>query len=90
MLGLRDVMLVNVLFRGRTTLPPGDASERFRVVLSISVDLDGLYERDDVIRLWLDQCKPELGGRTPRAMLNDGSFENLLKVRQLVRYEARR
>ena len=89
-LGFDDEGSVGELYIGIERVQQRDVRERLKHFLSLAVDLDGLYEDNAVIRQWLDQPKKLLRGKTPRALLTEGSVESLLHVRHLVRLEANR
>lgn len=63
-----------------------DANDRLRAVLRIAADLDALYQEVAATRDWLSEPQSDLDGATPRALLNEGSMENLLRVKYYVSY----
>jgi Protein of unknown function (DUF2384) len=89
-LGFENEGLIGELYAGIEKVQQRDVRDRLRHFLSIAVDLDGLYDDDQNVRHWLDQPKKLFQGKTPRELLVEGSMENLLRVQQLVRYEANR
>jgi hypothetical protein len=89
-LGFENEGLIGELYAGIEKVQQRDVRDRLKLFLSLAVDLDGLYDDDQVIKQWLDQPKKLLRSKTPRELLVEGSMENLLRVRQLVRYEANR
>ena len=89
-LGFENEGSIGELFAGIEKVQQRDVRDRLKLFLSLAVDLDGLYDDDEVINQWLDQPKKLLRDRTPRQLLVEGSMENLLRVGQLVQYEANR
>lgn len=89
-LGFDNEAIVGELYLGIERVQQRDVRERLKLFLSIAVDLDGLYDDDDVIKWWLDQPQKLLRGKTPRMLFTEGSVEGLLRVRQLVLLEANR
>jgi hypothetical protein len=89
-LGFENEGLIGELYAGIEKVQQRDVRDRLKLFLSLAVDLDGLYEEDQVIIEWFDQPKKLLRGKTPRQLLVEGSMENLLRVRQLIQYEANR
>ena len=89
-LGFEDEGMIGELYAGIEKVRQRDVRDRLKIFLSLAVDLHGLYDSDATIKQWLDQPKKLLRGKTPRSLIVEGSMENLLRVRQLVQYEANR
>jgi hypothetical protein len=86
LLGFEDAADIRDIYDGRKPVGQRDANDRLRVVLRIAADVDALFQDEKAIRDWLSETQKDLGGQTPRALLNEGSMENLLKVKYYVSY----
>ena len=84
MLGFESGSDAKEIYLGLRPVGHRDANDRLRAVLRIAADLDALYQGKDAIRDWLNEPQRDLGGKTPRALLNEGSMENLLQVKYYV------
>ena len=84
LLGFEDKVDIQDIYEGRKPVGHRDANDRLRIVLRIAADIDALYDDKDAIRNWLNEPQRDLGGKTPRAHLNEGSMENLLQVKYYV------
>jgi hypothetical protein len=86
LLGFEDneTKLAEDVLSGITTLRGKDAKERLRNILRIKVKLDALFENPEAQNKWLHRPAPLLEGKVPFDLLLDGSFENILRVRELV------
>lgn len=86
LLGFEAASDIRDIYAGRKPVGHRDANDRLRAILRIAADLDALYEEPGAIRDWLNEPQMDLGGKTPRALLNEGSVENLLQVKYYVSY----
>jgi hypothetical protein len=86
LLGFEDAADVRDIYEGRKPVGQRDANDRLRAVLRIAADIDALFREKDAIRGWLNESQKDLGGQTPRDLLNEGSMENLLRVKYYVSY----
>jgi len=84
LLGFEDSSDIREIYDGRKPVGHRDANDRLRAVLRIAADIDALFDDRDAIRDWLNEPQRDLGGKTPRALLNEGSMENLLQVKYYV------
>jgi len=84
LLGFEDAADIQDIYEGRKPVGHRDANDRLRAVLRIAADIDALYDDKDAIRGWLNEPQRDLGGKTPRALLTEGSMENLLQVKYYV------
>lgn len=84
LLGFEHVADIRDIYEGRKTIGHRDANDRLRAVLRIAADIDALFKDADAIRDWLNEPQKDLGGKAPRALLNEGSMENLLQVKYYV------
>ena len=67
----------------------GEDDDHLRTLSHIVLDLDGMYDSDEVVRKWMKMERKELGGSTPMAEFLGGAA-GARRVRDLVRYEANR
>jgi hypothetical protein len=81
LLGFESSSDLKDIFLGLKPVGHRDANDRLRAVLRIAADLDALFQDVASVRDWLDEPQTDLGGRTPRALLDEGSMENLLQVK---------
>lgn len=86
LLGFEVALDIQGIYEGRKPVGHRDANDRLRAVLRIAADLDALYRDETTIREWLSEEQKDLGGATPRAMMLEGSMENLLRVRYYIAY----
>ena len=86
LLGFESGSDVKDIYLGLKRVGHRDANDRLRAVLRIAADLDALYQDVASIRDWLNEPQKDLGGKTPRALLNEGSMENLFRVKYYVSY----
>ena len=86
LLGFEAASDINQIYVGSKPVGHRDANDRLRAVLRIATDLDALFQEVGAIRDWLSEPQRGLGGVTPRALLTEGSMENLLRVRHYVAY----
>src|SRR5262249_50447495 len=84
LLGFESGSDVKDIFAGLKPVGHRDANDRLRAVLRIAADLDALFQDAASVRDWLKEPQKDLGGKTPRALLDEGSMENLLKVKYYV------
>ena len=84
LLGLEAASDVRDIYDGRKPVVHRDANDRLRAILRIAADLDALYCDVRAIRDWLNEPQKDLGGATPRSLLQEGSMENLLTVKYYV------
>ena len=55
-----------------------------RNIIRIAADLDELFQDVEAVRSWLNEAQTDLGEKTPRALLTDGSMESLMAVTDYV------
>ena len=84
LLGFESEADLKEIYFGLKPVGHRDANDRLRAVLRIAADLDALYRDVALIRDWLNETQKDLGAKTPRALLNEGSMENLLQVKYYV------
>jgi hypothetical protein len=84
LLGLDAPSDVRDIYDGRKPVVHRDANDRLRAILRIAADLDALYRDVRAIQDWLNEPQKDLGGATPRSLLQEGSMENLLTVKYYV------
>jgi len=73
----------NVL-RGYATLRGRDAKDRIVHLFQIRTSLSALFQDDDVENEWLRERQQVLNEKTPMELLQEGSMENLLLVKEYV------
>ena len=78
--GLRDLM------SGARKLDTRDAKDRVWHLMRIREALHSLFRDTETEREWLREPRPELQGKSPLALLSEGSMENLLVVSQFVQW----
>jgi hypothetical protein len=86
LLGFEDAADMRDIYDGKKAIGQRDANDRLRAVLRIAADIDALFGDGNAIRDWLSEPQKDLDGQTPRALLNEGSMENLLRVKYYVSY----
>lgn len=86
LLGFETGSDIKEIYLGLRPIEHRDANDRLRAVLRIAADLDALFQDVDPIKNWLNEPQNDLGGKTPRALLNEGSMEMLLQVKYYVSY----
>ena len=86
LLGFENAADIGEIYAGRKPVGHRDANDRLRAVLRIAADIDALFNDRDAVRDWLNEPQKDLGGKRPRALLNEGSMENLLQVKYYVSY----
>jgi hypothetical protein len=86
LLGLEDEASAEALLTGRASLRGVDAKARVAALFRIRSLLDSLYRDIDVERRWLHTPARALGNRSPMGLLNEGSMESLLTIRQYVEH----
>jgi hypothetical protein len=84
LLGFDAASHIREVLNGAKPLKSRDANDRLRAVLRIATDLDALFSDVAAIRDWLNESQPELEDKAPRALLTEGSMENLLRVKYYV------
>jgi hypothetical protein len=84
LLGLEAPSDIRDIYDGRKPVVHRDANDRLRAILRIAADLDALYRAVRAIQDWLSEPQKDLGGATPRSLLQEGSMENLLTVKYYV------
>ena len=84
LLGFEASSDVQDIYDGRKPVGHRDANDRLRAILRIATDLDALFQDIVSIRGWLNEPQKELDSATPRALFQEGSMENLLRVRYYV------
>ena len=84
MLGFEASSYVQEIYDGRKPVGHRDTNDRLRAILRIAADLDALFQDVFSIRGWLNEVQKDLDGATPRALLQEGSMENLLRVKYYV------
>jgi hypothetical protein len=86
LLGFEAASDIREIYRGAKPVGQRDANDRLRAVLRIATDLKALFRTEDAIRDWLSEPQRDLGRVTPRALLTEGSMENLLRVKYYAAY----
>jgi hypothetical protein len=86
LLGFEVGLDIKEIYMGVRPVGHRDANDRLRAVLRIAADLDALFQDVTSIRDWLNEPQKDLGGVTARGLLNEGSMENLLRVKYFVSY----
>jgi hypothetical protein len=86
LLGFEAASEVREVLSGAKAVRQRDVNDRLRAVLRIATDLDSLFRDVDAIRDWLSERQSMLGDATPRALLLEGSMENLLRVKHYVAF----
>jgi hypothetical protein len=86
LLGLEAASDVEEIYLGVRPVRQRDANDRLRAILRIATDLDALFGDVAAIRDWLSEPQHDLNDATPRALLIEGSMENLLRVKYYVAY----
>ena len=81
LLGFETSSDVQDIYDGRKPVGNRDANDRLRAILRIAADLDALFQDVVSVRGWLYEAQKDLDGATPRALLQEGSMENLLRVK---------
>ena len=89
LLGFENASDIRDMYAGRRPVGHRDANDRLRAVLRIAADLDALYQERSAIREWLNEPQADLGGKTPRALFDEGSMESLLRVKYYVSFFVR-
>jgi hypothetical protein len=84
LMGLEDASDIRDIYDGKKPIGNRDASDRLRAILRIAADLDALYRDIRAIRDWMNEPQRDLGGVTPHSLLQEGSMENLLRVKYYV------
>jgi uncharacterized protein (DUF2384 family) len=80
----QDMPYAASVLSGRTPLIGKDAKARVANLARIRSLLDGLFRDVRVENEWLATPKRELGDRSPRSLLDDGSLESLLTLRHFI------
>jgi hypothetical protein len=70
-LGLDDESSIGEIFSGVEKIRQRDMRDRLGIFLSTAVDLDGLYDDEAAIRVWLDQPKALVDKKSPRELLEE-------------------
>jgi hypothetical protein len=83
------VYVCNVL-RGFAILRGRDAKDRISYLFEIRSSLWALFQDEAVENEWLREPQEVLGGKTPIDLLQEGSMENLLLVKECVELAAGR
>lgn len=86
LLGFEAASDIREIYLGMRSVRQRDANDRLRAILRIATDLDALFGEVAAIRDWLSEPQHDLDGATPRALLTEGSMENLLRVKYYVAY----
>jgi hypothetical protein len=86
LLGFENAADIGEVYAGAKPIGFRDANDRLRTVLRIATDLDALFKGITPIRDWLGEAQSDLNGVSPRALLIEGSMENLLRVKYYVAY----
>lgn len=86
LLGFEAASDFEEIYLGLKPVSQRDANDRLRAILRIATDLDALFGEVAAIRDWLSEPQRDLDGATPRALLTEGSMEDLLRVRYYVAY----
>lgn len=81
LLGFEKSSDIRDVLSGRRAIGQRDANDRLRSVLRIAADLSALYRDVAIIRAFMVQPQPRLGGATAKQLLTEGSMENLLLVK---------
>ncbi len=81
---------VNDVLQGHETLTERDAKDRIAHLFQIRKLLAALFQDETVENEWLREPQDVLKGKTPMALLLEGSMENLLLVREYVELVAGR
>ena len=79
-----DLNSINELLQGHTVLRGRDAKDRISHLFEIRKLLAALFQDETVENEWLREPQDVLKGKTPMALLLEGSMENLLLVREYV------
>jgi len=77
---------VQDIYDGRKTVGHRDGIDRLRAILRIAADLDTLFQDIISIQSWLNEAQKDLDGASPRTLFQEGSMENLLRVKYYVSY----
>ena len=85
-LGYTEPTFATDLFKGLTSIRQRDAEERLQLVITMAVDLEGLYRDYDVIRKWLRKPHDLLNGETPLKIATEGTNLDLVKLSEYVEY----
>ena len=86
LLGYDDAKSVRDLLSGAASLRARDVKDRIRYLLMIDAALDQLFRDEATERDWLKEERVELDGKSPLAILLEGSIENMLIVKQFVEH----
>jgi hypothetical protein len=85
-LGYKEPTFATELFKGLTSIRQRDAEERLQLIITIAVDLEGLYRDYDVIKKWLRKPHELLQGATPLKVATEGTSLDLFKLSEYVEY----
>ena len=85
---LQDRQHVEEILAGSVTLRGKDTKDRIATLFRIHSLLSGLFRNVNVENDWLREPCEALGGRRPIELLQHGSMEELLTVRQLIEHSA--
>lgn len=85
-LGYKEPTFATDLFKGLTSIRHRDAEERLQLVITIAIDLEGLYRDYGVIRTWLRKPHELLKGATPLEIAMEGTSLDLFKLSEYVEY----
>ena len=86
LLGFDSASDIRDVFSGRKPLVLRDTNDRLRTVLRIAADLDALFQEPNAVKEWLGEPQKDLSAMTPRALLNAGPMEDLLRVKYYLSY----
>ncbi len=86
LLGFEDETSAEAVLSGRVSLRGVDTKARIGALFRIKSLLASLFRDEAVERDWMNSPVPQLGGRSPIALLREGSLENLLTLRQYVEH----
>jgi len=85
-----DTAFIHDVLQGYATLRGRDAKDRIAHLFEIRMSLSALFQDESVENEWLRETHEVLNDKTPMDLLQEGSMENLLVVKEYVELVAGR
>jgi hypothetical protein len=80
----QDLSLVKDILKGYSSLRGRDIKDRVAIFLDIRKSLHTLFRNSEVEKHWLNERQIELGGKSPKEYLLEGSMISLLRIKDFV------